>query len=139
MPVCIYLCLQVFPQLYLPVMEEGNKRVLRPYRKYLPTPSWFSFKHKMRLLNSFLINLIRSRWQARQAGKVPERGDILDRILAAIEVRPAVDRELREWSKARVEWVEKWFVPRVVDTPVDTPVKERHRKGGLVKPQTACL
>jgi hypothetical protein len=76
---------QVFPQLYLPVMEEGNKRVLRPYRKYLPTPAWFSFKWRMSKLNSFLINLIRERWQARQAGK-PGRGDILDRILAAIEV-----------------------------------------------------
>jgi hypothetical protein len=34
-----YRCLpvQVFPQLYLPVMEESNKRVLRPHRKYLPT------------------------------------------------------------------------------------------------------
>jgi hypothetical protein len=77
---------QVFPQLYLPVMEEGNKRVLRPYRKYLPTPDWFSFKWRMSKLNSFLTNLIRVRWQARQAGK-PGRGDILDRILAAIEVR----------------------------------------------------
>jgi hypothetical protein len=33
---CCYL--QVFPQLYLPVMEESNARVLRPHRKYLPTP-----------------------------------------------------------------------------------------------------
>jgi hypothetical protein len=42
----------------------------------------------MSKLNSFLINLIRGRWQARhvQAGK-PGIGDILDRILAAIEVR----------------------------------------------------
>jgi hypothetical protein len=66
-------------------MEEGNKRVLRPYRKYLPTPDWFAFKWRMSKLNSFLINLIRCRWQARQAGK-PGTRDILDRILAAIEV-----------------------------------------------------
>eukprot|EP00878_Enallax_costatus_P010688 GHUV01011164.1.p1 GENE.GHUV01011164.1~~GHUV01011164.1.p1 ORF type:complete len:444 (+),score=85.72 GHUV01011164.1:334-1665(+) len=78
-------CDRVFPQLYLPVMEEGNQRVLRPYRKYLPTPAWFTFKHKMSQLNSYLINLIRSRWQARQRGVVPDRGDILDRILQAIE------------------------------------------------------
>jgi hypothetical protein len=66
-------------------MEEGNKRVLRPYRKYLPTPDWFAFKWRMSQLNSFLVQLIRGRWQARQAGK-PGRGDILDRILAAIGV-----------------------------------------------------
>eukprot|EP00882_Tetradesmus_deserticola_P024320 GHRQ01026577.1.p1 GENE.GHRQ01026577.1~~GHRQ01026577.1.p1 ORF type:complete len:425 (+),score=136.65 GHRQ01026577.1:555-1829(+) len=77
-------CDRVFPQLYLPVMEEGNKRVLRPHRKYLPTPDWFAFKWRMSQLNSFLTSLIRARWQARQAGK-PGRGDILDRILAAIE------------------------------------------------------
>ncbi|WIA20786.1 hypothetical protein OEZ85_005147 [Tetradesmus obliquus] len=77
-------CDRVFPQLYLPVMEEGNKRVLRPHRKYLPSPAWFAFKWRMARLNSFLTNLIRARWQARQAGK-PGRGDILDRILAAIE------------------------------------------------------
>jgi hypothetical protein len=35
---CCCCCLQVFPQLYLPVMEESNARVLRPHRKYLPTP-----------------------------------------------------------------------------------------------------
>jgi hypothetical protein len=34
-------CDRVFPQLYLPVMEEANQRVLRPHLKYLPTPSWF--------------------------------------------------------------------------------------------------
>lgn len=80
-------CLQVFPQLYLPVMEEGNKRVLRPHRKYLPTPSWFSFKLRMARLNAFLTGLIRERWAARQTGDAAPRGDILDRILQAIEVR----------------------------------------------------
>jgi hypothetical protein len=67
-------------------MEEGNRRVLRPHRKYLPTPDWFKFKRKMAALNGFLTNLIRRRWEGRGAGKRPERGDILDRILAAIEV-----------------------------------------------------
>ena len=32
---------QVFPQLYLPLMTEGNMRTLRPWRMYIPTPSWF--------------------------------------------------------------------------------------------------
>lgn len=78
-------CDRVFPQLYLPVMEEANQRVLRPHRKYLPTPSWFAFRSNVAALNAYLVGLIRSRWQARMAGKVPQGGDILDRILAAIE------------------------------------------------------
>jgi hypothetical protein len=50
---------QVFPSLYLPVMEEANLRVLRPYRQYLPTPDWFTFRSCMGKLNAYLINLFR--------------------------------------------------------------------------------
>lgn len=77
-------CDRVFPQLYLPVMEESNKRVLRPHRKYLPTPSWFQYRQRVSQLNAFLIDLMRRRWAARQAGNAA-CGDILDRILAALE------------------------------------------------------
>lgn len=75
----------MFPQLYLPVMEESNARVLRPHRKYLPTPSWFMYRRRVSQLNAFLIDLMRRRWAARQAGNAPARGDILDRILLALE------------------------------------------------------
>ncbi|GFR53077.1 hypothetical protein Agub_g15775 [Astrephomene gubernaculifera] len=79
-------CDRVFPQLYLPVMNEANHRVLRPYRMYLPTPEWFRFRSRMGQLNSFLINLFRRRWQARQsAPQRPKPVDILDRIFEAIE------------------------------------------------------
>lgn len=91
------LLLQVFPQLYLPVMNEANRRVLRPYRMYLPTPEWFRFSSRMGQLNGFLIDLFRRRWQARQAAAAaaqgegsssskPKPADILDRIMEAIEV-----------------------------------------------------
>lgn len=66
-------CDRVFPQLYLPVMEEANTRVLRPYRKYLPTPSWFAFRARMAALNGYLVGLIRERWRARvEDGDRPE-------------------------------------------------------------------
>mmetsp|Transcript_27719 Transcript_27719/g.60701 ORF Transcript_27719/g.60701 Transcript_27719/m.60701 type:complete len:523 (-) Transcript_27719:909-2477(-) len=78
-------CDKVFPALYLPVMEEANQRVLRPHRKYLPTPSWFQFRSRMNKLNDFLINYFRQRWSARQAGEKRVRPDILDRILDSIE------------------------------------------------------
>ncbi|KAI8467698.1 MAG: cytochrome P450 [Monoraphidium minutum] len=77
-------CGRVFPQLYLPVMEEANRRVLLPHRKYLPTAEWFRFRRNMKALNAYLVGLIRGRWQARLAGERPAR-DILDRILAALE------------------------------------------------------
>jgi hypothetical protein len=77
----------VFPQLYLPVMEESNVRVLRPHRKYLPTPSWFRYRARVAQLNAFLVGLLRARWAARQAGESGPPRDILDRILASLEVR----------------------------------------------------
>jgi hypothetical protein len=41
----------------------------------------------MAALNAYLVGVIRGRWAARLAGQRPEGGDILDRILAALEVR----------------------------------------------------
>lgn len=78
--------MQIFPKLYLPVMEEANKRVLLPYRRFLPTPEWFQFRSRMAQLNTFLINFFRERWQARCKGIKRDRKDILDRILDSIEV-----------------------------------------------------
>ena len=56
-------CDKVFPKLYLPVMTEANHRVLRPYRRFLPTPAWFRFRNNVGRLNAYLINLFRERWQ----------------------------------------------------------------------------
>jgi len=59
---------QVFPALYLPVMEEANSRVLRPYRMYLPLlPEWWRFRSRMAALDSFLKNYFRHA-QRRGAG-----------------------------------------------------------------------
>ena len=43
---------QVFPHLYLPLMTEGNLRTLRPWRMYLPTPSYFRNRSLMRQLDA---------------------------------------------------------------------------------------
>lgn len=45
------------------------------------------YRRRVSQLNAFLIDLMRRRWAARQAGNAPARGDILDRILLALEVR----------------------------------------------------
>lgn len=80
--------MQVFPQLYLPVMEESNQRVLQPWRSFLPIPAWWAFNSRIRQLNSYIVRLLRARWAGRQRGvPTPEHPDLLDRILAAVEVR----------------------------------------------------
>lgn len=76
----------MFPQLYLPVMEEANRRVLAPWRSWLPTPATFQFASRMKCLNSFILQLLRKRWAARVAGQRLEQPDVLERILASVEV-----------------------------------------------------
>lgn len=49
---------RVFPHLYLPIMEEGNRRSLEPWRTYLPIP-WFRHRSNVRQLNSYIIGALR--------------------------------------------------------------------------------
>lgn len=80
---------QVFPELYLPVMEEYNLRALRPWRAYLPSRAWLQCFHKMRQLNAYIKSLLRDRWRSRTAGSLPAKPDLLDRMLSSIEVSGA--------------------------------------------------
>lgn len=86
-------CDAVFPALYLPVMEESHRRVLQPFREYLPLlPEWWLYHWRMHKLNSFIISLLRKRHADRKCqaskhgtSKVGEGGDILDRIMDSVE------------------------------------------------------
>ena len=70
-------------------MEESNRRVLQPWRIYLPTPAWWAFNSRIRQLNGYITSTLRARWASRQAGplRATEHPDLLDRILTAVEVR----------------------------------------------------
>lgn len=46
-------CDRVFPELYLPVMTESNRRVLRPWRKYIPTSTWFDYNSRVKRRATF--------------------------------------------------------------------------------------
>ncbi|KAK9816800.1 hypothetical protein WJX72_005241 [[Myrmecia] bisecta] len=80
-------CDRVFPDLYLPVMTESNIRALRPWRKYLPLPSWFQYRSRVGRLNAYIIGLLRARWQDRLDGHISKQPDVLDRLMASIEAR----------------------------------------------------
>ena len=51
---------RVFPHLYLPIMEEGNRRSLEPWRSYLPLPAWFRQRRNVRQLNAYIIGVCSS-------------------------------------------------------------------------------
>lgn len=55
----------------------------------------------MAQLNAFLIDLMRQRWAARQAGQAGEARDILDRILAALEVGDLIGVRVDQRGESR--------------------------------------
>ena len=80
--------LQVFPELYLPVMTENNLRVLKPWRAYIPSLSQIRHKAKVQQLNSYIKRLLHQRWAARQhnGSSAANSQDVLERIMQALEV-----------------------------------------------------
>lgn len=39
---------ELFPSLYLPIMDECNARSLSPWRTYVPSPDWFAHRWRVR-------------------------------------------------------------------------------------------
>ena len=69
----------VFPDLYLPIVEESNKIVWFPFRPFLPLPGTIKRYTAIRKLNSFVTDMIDKRYRDYRNGL--EKGDVLDRIL----------------------------------------------------------
>ena len=86
---------RVFPHLYLPIMEEGNRRSLEPWRSYLPTPAWFRQRRNVRKLNAYIGGTQRracersaSAHSARQAcSRLAGRDGLLARLRCALTVK----------------------------------------------------
>jgi len=93
-------CDAVFPHLYLPVMEESHRRVLQPFREYLPLlPEWWLYHWRVHKLNSFISSIIRERHRRRVSTGARADADILDRILNAVEDSGT------DWSPALVHQI----------------------------------
>lgn len=80
-----------FGTMYLPVVEEGNKRVWRPERSYMFFMPYF-WRHifGIRRLNNYVSKLIVDRWDLRKrekktSSRVSRKIDILDKVLAHFE------------------------------------------------------
>ena len=87
-------CDDVFPSLYLPVMEESNRRVLAPWRYLYPVES-FKYNSRVKKLDTFIKGIIRERRAERhKAGSLYQQKDVLDKIL------DSVDKEGIPWNAA---------------------------------------
>jgi cytochrome P450 len=81
--------------MYLPIMEECNKRVWHPERKYaFFLPSFWAHLSNVHTLNSYVSALIEKRWKERQAQTKLNQHDILDRILDVYETKKHVTHSL---------------------------------------------
>ena len=60
-------CDRVFPELYLPVMEEANLRALRPWRALVPGEARRKYARGIRALDAYIRALLRERWAERKA------------------------------------------------------------------------
>lgn len=79
-----------FAVLYLPIVDESNKRVWHPYRRYCAfLPAFWEYERNVYQLNAYVSLLIRNRWelrlQERQTGVVDRPVDVLDRVLQVYE------------------------------------------------------
>lgn len=70
-------CDRVFPEVYLPVMAESNRRVLAPWRRYLFfLPEFWRYSSRLRFLDLYLKRIIAARWAAMEAaGPAPAAGE----------------------------------------------------------------
>jgi cytochrome P450 len=83
---------EVFPKLYLPIVDEANLRTWMPFRAYLPTPGNLEFRRACEELDRYVTELIRDRREKGSAG--PK--DILQRIMIAH------DESGQPWDEAAV-------------------------------------
>eukprot|EP00958_Prasinococcus_capsulatus_P021048 scaffold2804_cov371-Prasinococcus_capsulatus_cf.AAC.15 len=90
---------KVFPQVYLPIMEEANKRVLAPWRGWFPTASAREHNGLNRVLNEYVLDIIQRRWdeKKRRGDTRLKREDILERVLqATMDSGKAWDQETKQ-------------------------------------------
>jgi beta-ring hydroxylase len=76
-----------FATMYLPIVEEGNKRVWSPERQYMFfMPSFWKHIFGIQRLNAYVSKLITDRWALRNIeNKKGSNGDILDKVLDHFE------------------------------------------------------
>lgn len=79
-------------------MTENNRRVMQPWREYLPSPGWFRHRTRVQRLNSYIVGRIRERWAARRKELRTQAPDILDRIIAAMEASLLIVWHCRDWE-----------------------------------------
>uniref|UniRef100_A0A6U5M9T4 Cytochrome P450 n=1 Tax=Corethron hystrix TaxID=216773 RepID=A0A6U5M9T4_9STRA len=86
-----------FAIMYLPIVDEGNRRVWAPHRAYMVwTPAFWRHLAAVRRLNGYVSSLIMRRWEERRTSSIEgrRRKDVLDHVLNAYKDAYGEDRPL---------------------------------------------
>ena len=79
---------ELFPSLYLPIMDECNARSLSPWRAWTPTPEWFAPSRAKGWTPPSSASCARAgRARLGRAAGAPAPDDILERVLEQVDVR----------------------------------------------------
>lgn len=90
---------ETFAHMYLPIVEEGNRRTWSPERAYIPNLSWIVFPRAVKRLNNYVTNLIVNRKELKRNEKISEKpasrpSDVLDLRIDSIPDN--------EWNSATI-------------------------------------
>jgi len=100
-----------FGQMFLPIVEESNKRVWHPERSFaFFLPFFWTYRRNCARLDNYVSALIQDRWELRQEEKktgikTDRHQDILDRVMtkyendSSIEWTNEIVRQLRDEMK----------------------------------------
>lgn len=92
---------KTFAKMYMPIVEEGNRRVWEPWRLYIPMPAWYTFAQDVKRLNTYVTSIIDKRRvlrsEERKRGDKTRTKDVLDIMLASVE--NSEDEEYNQWNE----------------------------------------
>ena len=98
-------CSATLAHMYLPIVEESNRRVWNPFRELAVFSSqWWSNRENVRNLDEYFVRLLNERHDLRRrertlAAASSRRKDVLDRVMDAYE---SDDNGKVEWNTATI-------------------------------------
>jgi len=101
-----------FAQMYLPIVDEANRRVWAPYRAAMVwTPQYWRHLAAVRRLDRYVSGLITGRWDERRRGSGGKRRkDVLDNVLKAYERSYGISKSLPTYVVKQVRDEMKTFM-----------------------------
>jgi cytochrome P450 len=93
---------RTFAHMYLPIVEEGNKRTWNPERAYIPNKAWFDFGKAVKKLNNYVTNLIKERYRLKEIEKLQDKKSTRPNDVLEIRIDSV---PLNEWNDSTIKQI----------------------------------